>query len=192
MISHFTYHREKGNEMSNSANNQTIKIMQKSVRNKPINWQKLMRIGLLQWIMAALLASSGYAKESTAQSILSKDMTLRLDNVTLKEALGQIQKKTDVKFVYSSRVSLQSKIKIDVEHQKLSNVLDQLLTPRGISYKVINEQIVLASSQQQICISIIGNRMQSSGIWQRRQKLISKEKCFPLTITNRFRVLALS
>ncbi|WP_229216037.1 SusC/RagA family TonB-linked outer membrane protein [Dyadobacter frigoris] len=124
--------------------------MQKSVRNKPINWQKLMRIGLLQWIMAALLASSGYARESSAQSILSKDMTLRLDNVTLKEALGQIQKKTDVKFVYSSRVSLQSKIKIDVEHQKLSNVLDQLLTPRGISYKVINEQIVLASTQQKI------------------------------------------
>ncbi len=140
--------------MSNSSNSQTIKIMQKSVRNKPINWQKLMRIGLLQWIIAALLASVSYAKESSAQSVLSKDMTLQLNGVTLKEALGQIQEKAEVKFVYSSRVSLQSKIRVNFENQKLSKVLDQLLLPRGISYKLINGQIVLASLQSKTMTSI--------------------------------------
>ncbi|MCF2519018.1 TonB-dependent receptor [Dyadobacter sp. CY351] len=118
--------------------------MQKTVRNKPVNWQMIMRIGLLQWLFVALLAGSSYAKESTAQSILSKDMTISLKNVSLKEALDEIQEKVDAKFVYSSRVSLKENVSIEAKNQKLSKVLDQLLVSRGINYRVINGQIVLA------------------------------------------------
>jgi len=103
-----------------------------------------MRIGLLQWILAILLAGIGYAKDLSAQSILSKDLTLQLSDVTLKEALGQIQEKANTKFVYSSRITLKEKITINIQNQKLSKVLDQLLVSRGINYKVINDQIVLA------------------------------------------------
>ncbi|WP_229252672.1 SusC/RagA family TonB-linked outer membrane protein [Dyadobacter helix] len=121
--------------------------MEKSVRNKPVNWLKLMRIGLFQCVLAALLGSFAYARESSAQSVLSQDMTLNFNNLSLKDALGQIQEKTDVKFVYSTRISLRDKINLRVEKQKLSKVLDMLLSPRGISYKVINDQIVLARSK---------------------------------------------
>ncbi|WP_439555414.1 TonB-dependent receptor [Dyadobacter sp.] len=121
--------------------------MQKTVRNKPLNWRKIMRIGLLQWILVTLLAGGGYAKETTAQSLLSKDVTLSLKNVSLKEALNRIQEKANTQFVYSSRVSVREQVTIDVKNQKLSRVLDELLTPRGIDYKVINEQIVLAKTK---------------------------------------------
>ncbi|TLU99485.1 TonB-dependent receptor [Dyadobacter luticola] len=121
--------------------------MQKSVRNKPVNWQKIMRIGLLQWIIAAALAGASYAKETSAQSVLSKDMSLNLRNVTLKEALNEIQAKVNTRFVYSSRVSVRENVSIEVKNQKLSQVLDQLLAPRGIKYRVINNQIVLAKSK---------------------------------------------
>ncbi|WP_229311115.1 TonB-dependent receptor [Larkinella soli] len=103
-----------------------------------------MRIGLLQWTLAVLLAGFANARDIAAQSILSKDMTLHLTNVTLREALEQIQEKANTKFVYSSRVSLAEPVSIAVKNQKLSKVLDQLLLPRGITYRVINEQIVLA------------------------------------------------
>ncbi|HEV7347819.1 TonB-dependent receptor [Telluribacter sp.] len=118
--------------------------MKKLLRNKPINWRKIMRFGLLQWLLAALLASVTYARESTAQSILSKDMTIQLTNVPLKEALGQIQEKVQAKFVYSSRISLDDRITIDAKNEKVSTILDQILVPRGISYRVINDQIVLS------------------------------------------------
>ncbi|GAB3932474.1 TonB-dependent receptor [Larkinella terrae] len=118
--------------------------MQNSILNQSVDWRKIMRIGLLQWILALLLTGISYGREIAAQSILSKDMTLHLTNVTLKEALEQIQEKANTKFVYSSRVSLREPVSIDVKNQKLSRVLDQLLMPRGITYKVINEQIVLA------------------------------------------------
>jgi TonB-linked SusC/RagA family outer membrane protein len=118
--------------------------MQKSVRNKPLNWLKIMRIGLLQWILALLLAGVSYAKETSAQSVLSKDLTLRLNNVTLRDALEQIQQQAKTKFVYSSRIALKERVSLDIKHQKLSQILDQLLISRGIDYKLINDQIVLA------------------------------------------------
>lgn len=122
-----------------------------------------MRIGLLQWILAVLLASISYAKEISAQSILSKDITLRLTNVKLNEVLEQIQVKANTKFVYSSRVSLKEQVTIDVKNQKLSKVLDQLLAPRGIHYKVINEQIVLArerTNKEESMIQSLENKLQ--------------------------------
>lgn len=128
-------------------NHQTIKIMQKTVRNKPVDWRKIMRIGLLQWILAVSLAAGSYAKETAAQSVLSKDMTLTLRNVSLKQALNEIQARANTRFVYSSRVSVKENVTIDVKNQKLSRILDQLLAPRGINYKVINNQIVLAKTR---------------------------------------------
>jgi len=121
--------------------------MQKTVRNKPVDWRKIMRIGLLQWIIAVSLAAGSYAKETAAQSVLSKDMTLTLRNVSLKEALNEIQARVNTRFVYSSRVSVKDNVTIDVKNQKLSKVLDQLLGPRGINYRVINNQIVLAKTR---------------------------------------------
>jgi TonB-linked SusC/RagA family outer membrane protein len=141
---HEPYHRFKRMIIKQCLNYKTTKIMQNSIRNKPFNWLKIMRIGLLQWILAVLIAGVGYAKDTSAQAILSKDLTLQLDNVSLKEALQQIQEKANTKFVYSSRITLKEKISLDIKNQKLSTVLDRLLVPRGISYKVINEQIVLA------------------------------------------------
>lgn len=121
--------------------------MQKTVRNKPVDWRKIMRIGLLQWILAVSLAAGSYAKETAAQSVLSKDMTLTLRNVSLKQALNEIQARANTRFVYSSRVSVKENVTIDVKNQKLSKVLDQLLAPRGINYKLINNQIVLAKTR---------------------------------------------
>jgi TonB-linked SusC/RagA family outer membrane protein len=138
--------------------------MQKTVRNKPVNWQMIMRIGLLQWLFVALLAGSSYAKESSAQSILSKDMTIRLENVSLKEALDEIEEAVDAKFVYSSRISLRENVSIEAKNQKLSKVLDQLLVARGINYRLINGQIVLArgkSPKEESNIPSLEERLQN-------------------------------
>ncbi|TDB66093.1 SusC/RagA family TonB-linked outer membrane protein [Arundinibacter roseus] len=107
-----------------------------------------MRFGLLQWVFVAFIASVSYAAESTAQSILSKEVSIQLTNGTLKEVLGEIQEKTQAKFVYSSRIQLNDRISIQVKDKKVFQVLDQLLVPRGINYRVINNQIVLSKRKE--------------------------------------------
>src|SRR5690606_10330251 len=124
--------------------------MQKIVLNKPDNWLKIMRIGLLQWILILLLAGFSYAGKIEAQPILNKNVSLNLNNVTLKSALEQIQEQTGTRFVYSSKISLKEKVNLNVQSQNLSIILTQLLTPYGIGYKVVNDNIVLVNKAEPV------------------------------------------
>jgi TonB-dependent starch-binding outer membrane protein SusC len=108
-----------------------------------VNWQKVMRISLIQFIALFLAINFSYAHPTHAQTILDKEVTVKVENVSLKEAIQNIQGQTQVKFVYSSRIKLKDKVTLNAEHAKLSVVLDKLLTPSKIGYRVINEQIVL-------------------------------------------------
>lgn len=108
-----------------------------------VNWQKVMRISLIQFIALFLVVSFSYAHPTHAQTILDKVVTVKVDNVSLKEAILNIQGQTQIKFVYSSRIKLKDKVTLNAEKAKLSSVLDKLLLPSKIGYRVINEQIVL-------------------------------------------------
>ena len=112
-----------------------------------VNWQKIMRISLIQFIALFLIVNFSYAHTTNAQTILDKEVTVKVENVSLKEAIQNIQWQTQVKFVYSSRIKMTEKVSIRAEKTKLSAVLDKLLTPSRISYKVINEQIVLMAEK---------------------------------------------
>ncbi len=120
-----------------------IKILQS------VNWQKVMRISLIQFIALFLIVNFSYAHTANAQTILDKEVTVKMDNVSLKEAIKNIQGQTQVKFVYSSRIKLRDKVSLNAEKVKLSSVLDKLLTPSKIGYRVINEQIVLMAEKGQ-------------------------------------------
>lgn len=108
-----------------------------------IKWQKIMRMSLIQFIAFFLAVGFSYANTTKAQTILDKEVTVKIENVSLKEAIQNIQGQTQVKFVYTSRIKLNDKVSINAERAKLSFVLDKLLTPYKIGYRVINDQIVL-------------------------------------------------
>jgi iron complex outermembrane recepter protein len=115
-----------------------------------INWKNVMRISFLQSLLLLVIVGCSYASSSTAQSILNTEVSLNFSNVSLKEAVHTIQTQTKVKFVYSSRVPLTNKVSLNVAKTKLSAALDQLLEPAHISYRVINEQIVLTTEKAKI------------------------------------------
>jgi TonB-linked SusC/RagA family outer membrane protein len=121
--------------------------MQKSVSNKPRIWRLYMRIGVLQWIILALVATVTYAADVMAQSILNREISVHLSDITLKKALYKIQKETEVKFVYSSKVSLDDRVSLNADDTKLFRVLDELLRPHGITYSIVDEQIILANAR---------------------------------------------
>jgi TonB-dependent starch-binding outer membrane protein SusC len=123
--------------------------MKKIKITQSVNWQKVMRISLIQFIASFLIVSFSYAHTSNAQTILDKEVTVKVDNVSLKEVIKNIQGQTQVKFVYSSRIKLKDKVSLNAEKAKLSSVLDKLLAPSKIGYKVINEQIVLVAEKGQ-------------------------------------------
>lgn len=117
--------------------------MKKNNTIQSVNWQKIMHIGLIQFIASFLVVGFSYAHTTNAQAILDKEVTVKVTNVSLKEAIQYIQGQTKVKFVYTSRIKLNDIVSLNTEKAKLSFVLDKLLTPYKIGYRVINDQIVL-------------------------------------------------
>ncbi|WP_158281295.1 SusC/RagA family TonB-linked outer membrane protein [Dyadobacter jejuensis] len=103
-----------------------------------------MRLSILQILLAGTVALASSVHKSDAQDLLKQQITLRLNNVTLQEALTEIEALTQVKFAYSkSRIQLKETVNIHAKEKYLSSVLTELLTPLGIEYKLMKGHIML-------------------------------------------------
>lgn len=81
-----------------------------------------------------------------AQDVLDRKVSVNMTNVTLQDALGQIERAADVQFGYSSKaIRIQRKVSIAANNQRLADVLNATLTPLDIKYRVVGEQIVLTA-----------------------------------------------
>nr|MDH4460070.1 TonB-dependent receptor plug domain-containing protein [Flectobacillus sp.] len=106
---------------------------------------KIMKITLLQCLLTVLFMGNTWANEGKAQDALNKNVSLNIHNMEIENALNQIEKLTQVKFVYSSNmIHAERKVSITIQNQKLSDVLTRLFNPVEINYKNIGNQIILS------------------------------------------------
>ncbi|HEY5751259.1 MAG TPA: SusC/RagA family TonB-linked outer membrane protein [Chryseolinea sp.] len=87
-----------------------------------------------------------------AQSVLEKQVSFNLQHITLKKALETLEVATRVKFVYSvNQIDVTRLVSTDTDGKTLAEILDQLLLPLNIEYKIQddNEYIVLSKSAGQ-------------------------------------------
>lgn len=110
----------------------------------PFFRRTLMRIGLLQGLFIGLLTGTGFAYDGQAQTILNREISVNVANQPLKKVIDLLQTQTQVRFIYSSRIRLSEPVSLVATSEKLQSVLNRLLSPLQIDYKVINDQIVLA------------------------------------------------
>lgn len=81
----------------------------------------------------------------------SAKISLALKNVSLKQALKEIEKQSDYTFVYSdSKIDVNKKIDINVKDCALVEVLDQLIADSEIRYTSIDNHIVLTDKKNYI------------------------------------------
>lgn len=107
---------------------------------------KIMKISMVQVTMAMVFAALAMANDNFAQRVLDREVSVKVNNVTLEKALRKIESATDVKFVYSrSHLKLDDKVTLSFTGESLGSVLEQLLAPREIEYRVqaTNDFIVL-------------------------------------------------
>ena len=115
-------------------------------KNRPIDdlLFTLMRITVIQCILAGLFAGFSFAHEGRAQSAWSQKITIDIRNQDVKKILRQLEKETNVKFVFSSRlIQSDRKASISVQNGSLSTVLDALLKPLQLHYKIKGEVAVI-------------------------------------------------
>jgi iron complex outermembrane recepter protein len=104
----------------------------------------IMRVTLLQLLLAGGLVISASARNVHGQGILDRRISLSETGQNLKRVLRNIEQAADVKFTYDSRlVAAQGEVNVDARNEILKNVLDRLLLPLSIRYEVVNDQIIL-------------------------------------------------
>ncbi|WP_373331053.1 TonB-dependent receptor [Salmonirosea aquatica] len=108
-----------------------------------------MRITFCQLLCVSFMSAMAYAHTAPAQELLDRGVTLSLSKATLREALSQLANTTQVKFAYSRDViRLSQPVDISARKEPLSSVLDRLLLPLHIEYRVVDDQILLSKSKR--------------------------------------------
>ena len=91
---------------------------------------RIMRLTLVQIGMIILFTSIGFARKSNAQEILNRQVSLHIENQDIKSILSEVEQLTSVKFMYSSEIiQVRRKVSFLAKNEKLSSVLDRLLSP---------------------------------------------------------------
>ena len=110
----------------------------------------VMKFTIFQLFISIVFASTLFATESDAQSVLDKSISLKIHNVELYKVFQIIEKQTNVRFNYSSNsINVENPITYQATNKKLRILLDDILPPFAIGYKELNGQIVLFSTKLQ-------------------------------------------
>lgn len=104
-----------------------------------------MKLSLIQCCIAMIFAGVSLANDVAAQELLNRKISIRVENQNFETIISALEKQTDVKFTYRSKlVSNAQKISLSANNEPLFQVLDKILTPLKIKYKVFNSQVVLS------------------------------------------------
>jgi TonB-linked SusC/RagA family outer membrane protein len=104
---------------------------------------RIMRLTIACLLIACLhVAATGHTQDK---------VTLNLKSAELRKAIIAIEKKTDYRFLFNEELlSHRPKIDINVVEAPVIQVLDQLLQNTGISYKVLNNKLVVLKETSDI------------------------------------------
>ncbi|WP_460969935.1 TonB-dependent receptor [Spirosoma migulaei] len=119
-------------------------------RTRPLRTLALvfMKTPLVQGcILLLLFAGMTYATTVDAQSPLDRQISLQLEDVTIKNILKTIEREADVEFMYSDKlIQAKRKVSLNVANERLSAVLEKLLRPLQLSYQLTGKRILLNSA----------------------------------------------
>jgi TonB-linked SusC/RagA family outer membrane protein len=93
--------------------------------------------------MVACLAGVVQASEGQAQELLERRVSLNLQNEPLESAIDKVSRAARVRFTYNPQIFTGSKrVSLLAQDEKLAKVLERLLEPTSITYKVVGSQVV--------------------------------------------------
>src|SRR5687767_3479586 len=80
----------------------------------------------------------------SAEALGQEKISVNLQSVDIKKALLIIERKTDFHFLYNeSVVANKPKIDLVMKDADVTTVLDKILTANGISYKILNSNLIV-------------------------------------------------
>jgi len=143
-------------------NNYYVHVRQ---RKKTRSFLRSMKI----WFLISLLCVFSISAENTYSQ--SKTVSVKLKNVTLKEALQKIEENSDYLFLVMDNAGriLSTKVNASFNDQSIDEILHLLLKDTGLTYSIVNRQITISrkpsadAEESKTTISTTNEGMQQTG-----------------------------
>jgi TonB-linked SusC/RagA family outer membrane protein len=116
--------------------------------------------------LAILFTFLGVLDASASAYSQTGRLTLNMENASIVEVLNRIERLTDYHFIYSLDLLTDKKpVSLHAQREPLKNVLRHLLAGSGVSYKVLeNNLIVVTPPQQMAALAGMDAREQDIGV----------------------------
>jgi TonB-linked SusC/RagA family outer membrane protein len=75
-------------------------------------------------------------------------LSLKLENVSIKEVLNKIEENTELKFLYRDRAIENKVVSINAKNQTVEEILENVLGSTGNSFKVLENNLVVIGSEE--------------------------------------------
>ncbi|MBC7423848.1 MAG: TonB-dependent receptor plug domain-containing protein, partial [Ferruginibacter sp.] len=127
--------------------------MKKNERQPGIKRKGMFKILLIMnfIVLLLLIASLQLSAKTNAQDRI----TIKLQSAGLKKALQQIEKKSIFRFIYNDEViSSNQKVTINAIDLPVTEVLDEIFTSTGLTYKVLSNNLVVVTKITDLVQSI--------------------------------------
>lgn len=105
----------------------------------------LMKYTSLACFVVCLMCFTAVANNSYGQKFLEQQVTLKLKNQKLTETLDKLSADNKVKFAYADNLLKPSfRVNLNVSNKSIKEVLDEVLAPFNLGYKIIDDVIVIS------------------------------------------------
>ena len=84
------------------------------------------------------------------ETISAQNIALKMNNVTVKQAMEELEKKSGYSFVFSSQdVDTRKRISVSAENEDVRTVVQQILNGQNVTYEIQGKNIVVRKITQQ-------------------------------------------
>lgn len=96
-----------------------------------------------------------FAVESYSQST---KLSLNLENVTIKNALREIEEQSEFRFFYSNKVDVERKVSVRIQNKQIIDILNELFKEENVRYNMIGRQIAIFYAEEESASGFSGQQ----------------------------------
>ena len=117
--------------------------MEKKRFQKDRRWSVLKKTVIIMKLSVFIICLTVLSVTATETFSQNAKISLSMHNVTIEEVMRNIEDKSEFRFFYTEKLSVENKISIDCDKTEISEVLDGIFNNTDISYRIVGRQIAL-------------------------------------------------
>ena len=124
--------------------------MKKNGFQKDHWWSVLIKTLMIMKLSIFILCLTAFSVAASETYSQNAKLSLSMHNVSIKDVLSNIEDKSEFRFFYTEKLSVENKVSIDCEKKAIGEVLDGIFEGTDIAYRMVGRQIALFKNTSEL------------------------------------------